>query len=58
VIAATAITDAERGRRPVRPGGRIAVVTEKGALPGGPAVADGSPLGGGQVAETKVGMGS
>ena len=53
----TAITDPERARRPVRPEGKIAVVAEKGALPGGPAACAGSPLGGGQLAEPKVGMG-
>src|SRR4029077_15956047 len=58
VTAATAITDPERGRRPVRPEGRIAVVAEKGALPGGPGACTGSPLGGGHLTEPKVGMGS
>ena len=57
VRAATAITDPERARRPVRPEGKIAVVAEKGALPGGPAACAGSPLGGGQLTEPKVGMG-
>src|SRR5512133_709292 len=59
VSAAIAITDAERGRRrPVGPAGKIAAVVADLSPPGGPPVWTGSPLGGAQVDDPNVGMGS